>query len=1798
MASELLLDRRKHLIAKKEDELQNIERSRKRKLRELYAVASHSESGIPSFVQIDANINEASIEERKFLEGNDVRKFPTFNIATIPPRKLRYAPSSARASSTATTAQSVADKTERNQVAFSDLLKTQRENREMLQERAKTDAQLQFGPGRYGGSLNSPVNALSGAVNGSAKVNVQPVPPATAQTLNQTQPQPQTAARTPAVAPIATPAPTSLSAPTPTAQKQITPTQLLDLAVDKSIANAEAAAKMGLTPSKPTPIPPNTLERERIVNRVENTPPADTGVNPNIAIPPTAEDAANLPGPIINGANDPNHSPATVHLPPREVQEQRLREQDERAKKAREEKKAVDTTSKLKLDITPAVTTNGKGHHDSSRGSTEAPLSATTSNNAHDSSADTSPENEQHNYDPDAMDVDKTESESKDPSTPPELAATEEEKKEKEAHDRRLAAQIELVRERILESSPVSAEAQLLQEQAASATPDTKRSEESVKLPSPAPAETNGQKPVEHALQGDETAGEIMDDEKADEEEMKAAAEANGTAGVAAPVVVEKSPVEAPPQPQQERRVTLAVDADGRPSEAPEKSPREISPGTKVTATTDNKDPAQVTDGAKIAMAVPPPVLKQTPAPTPPAPERMTTRVGSGAMRLKSVSEIVGDTPRNGSASGSDRSRSRTGTPSTPVSKLNRLAEKAREKERSKLSTVVFAKPTPSAEKNAVTAAPGKAMAPSEEVPDYFLPLIQQQAYTSKGFQPLDQLISQAHKTITTSNAQIPFLENQAQKIIRRIHNLQSTEKWSLRQPKRVPEPNRPATHWDELLKEVKWMRTDFREERKWKMAFAKRVASECELWVNSAPEQRQLLQRKVKIPKPADEQTEAAETDVEMPDLEPGDNGSPIDEFDDEPSISHLDVVPPTAIFSLDNDDLVFALNKTQASDKLLQELPIYGQPLQVHRNELPTSDFDPDAHWKKPYLPLSKYIEGKIVLKDDPPPRKKSRFEYDSESEEEDGVVFGMTAEEKKKDFAPRDTEVALFNPENRHLRERIHAGHQFRPPSEFQMPTQSFFENRMSSQWTLAEDDYLKELVRAYQYNWSLIANMMAPKSLFTSAAERRTPWECFERWITLEGLPADMVKTHYFRAYNNRMDAARRSLAQQAQLQAAQQALPNGNAAANPLRQIRRTTDTQRVERRRNAKHITLIDAMRKVAKKRETAQQKQQHAQNQATVRKQSENAQPATNGVKHTPAQISKLKHERELALQERIARAGAIQEQQRRQAQAALRNPQNPQGFPMVGPNGQPLPRNMGMAAPGNRNLAVPGVPNHLPHVPMQSLKPPTVAGQMGMPMQHGGMGQMQPNGVPQAQMQGMQNMQGMQHSQQGRLPVPNQTPDLNLVMQAQRISQQQRAAVQMQQNGQHATGQAQMSPQNAMRPNPQGMAGGANVHPTPAQQQTFLANAANLAAQTAMHNFTNSPNHPQPPPNQMSPGAGRPAGSPAVQAIEQGFRTKYPQATEQQIRKLVGDALLQQERVRAMQAAAGGQGNMGSPAMGNANPAMGNVGVNVNTGMAGGMSGGLANGLSQGLGNSPVQYAQMLRAQQERQAQIVAQAAQQQQQQQQANMGQGQGQNQGQNQGQTGSQGPGPSPLGQNAGVNRMSQGPQNSPRPGTAGMQAPPQNSPRVQSGQPMNSPRPMSQGQNQQQQQQSMQQQQQGQPSAMQQAQQAAQNAANAQAQAQANANANANAQAQAQAQARMSPQMQQVQQNAQVQQQQHAQAAQQASQAVQGQVGAQQAAQNAANAQAQQRAASAQSGQAQGMNGQAQGGQAQGQGGQK
>ncbi|NXX89203.1 EP400 protein, partial [Centropus bengalensis] len=78
---------------------------------------------------------------------------------------------------------------------------------------------------------------------------------------------------------------------------------------------------------------------------------------------------------------------------------------------------------------------------------------------------------------------------------------------------------------------------------------------------------------------------------------------------------------------------------------------------------------------------------------------------------------------------------------------------------------------------------------------------------------------------------QQPQIENQ---IHQRIAELRKEGLWSLRRLPKLQEAPRPKSHWDYLLEEMQWMATDFAQERKWKMATAKKVLEKHWFWLRA----------------------------------------------------------------------------------------------------------------------------------------------------------------------------------------------------------------------------------------------------------------------------------------------------------------------------------------------------------------------------------------------------------------------------------------------------------------------------------------------------------------------------------------------------------------------------------------------------------------------------------------------------------------------------------------------------------------------------------------------------------------------------------------------------------------------------------------------------------------------------------------------------------------------------------------------------------------------------------------------------
>ncbi|EPE06161.1 myb and hsa domain protein [Ophiostoma piceae UAMH 11346] len=763
---------------------------------------------------------------------------------------------------------------------------------------------------------------------------------------------------------------------------------------------------------------------------------------------------------------------------------------------------------------------------------------------------------------------------------------------------------------------------------------------------------------------------------------------------------------------------------------------------------------------------------------------------------------------------------------------------------------------------------------------DYFTPLfVQTFSQNAKWMKSMDQLVHHARKTLSSADNQASMFDTQSCKILKRIYHLQQQDKWSLRQPKRVTEPTRQKSHWDMVLEEMKWLRTDFRHERRWKMSHARILASACAAWTRAAPADRKRMQVNAVIPKRQEQHGQQVGQDDGMEDIPMIGNAmidaakgnddaearsSELEEIDmvddglyEDVDDEFVETISPSAIFALQEDVLVFELSASVASDRLLAELPMYSSPLQVPSADITAKDEDPDAAWRRPVVPVSKYIEAPIVIVKKPPPQKRSRFDLlDEPDEEVEEFVFGTadgSSKSRKAIAAAPDCIVGLFDPSFKSVRERIHTGHQFRPPSEYVMPLQSFYEHRPPSQWTVSDDDQLKKMVREYSYNWTLIASLMTKHSLYLSGAERRTSWECFERWVGLEGYPSDASRSPYFKIYQSRIDAAQRAIreaneklaataasAAAASTAAAAQASGGAglNASAAPptptTLQRRRQTVPVRVEKHRNQKYYSMLEAIKRLTKKREANQTKQPSAPRKAE-------APPAQRAPTKSPREYSKIRWDREQKLADKMAEFAQRQNEALRRQQMMARS------------------QNQAMAAGGG----VGGVP-------------PQVAAQMAA--------------ANSMAMAGRSNMPGAAHG----IPIAGQQP---------------RPRIPIQNTANPIAGLPAHMAAAVGTPNPMA---GLQPHQIQqmlqAQHRMQLANGTHpVGAGMNMATIAAGSPSPRPPMQQQLP----PNIMHQIKELENGFRAKNPNLTPEQARSMAVQNyshIMMMQRASAMHSASGG--------------------------------------------------------------------------------------------------------------------------------------------------------------------------------------------------------------------------------------------------------------------------------------------------
>nr|XP_023503139.1 E1A-binding protein p400 [Equus caballus] len=98
-------------------------------------------------------------------------------------------------------------------------------------------------------------------------------------------------------------------------------------------------------------------------------------------------------------------------------------------------------------------------------------------------------------------------------------------------------------------------------------------------------------------------------------------------------------------------------------------------------------------------------------------------------------------------------------------------------------------------------------------------------AFKKKHYAPLQAYLRQndLDPEEEEEEQQSEVISDEENQIHQQIAESRKTGLWSVRQLPKLQEAPRPRSHWDHLLGEVQWMATDFAQERRWKVAAAKK---------------------------------------------------------------------------------------------------------------------------------------------------------------------------------------------------------------------------------------------------------------------------------------------------------------------------------------------------------------------------------------------------------------------------------------------------------------------------------------------------------------------------------------------------------------------------------------------------------------------------------------------------------------------------------------------------------------------------------------------------------------------------------------------------------------------------------------------------------------------------------------------------------------------------------------------------------------------------------------------------------------
>ncbi|KAG1730571.1 hypothetical protein EDB19DRAFT_1929409 [Suillus lakei] len=636
---------------------------------------------------------------------------------------------------------------------------------------------------------------------------------------------------------------------------------------------------------------------------------------------------------------------------------------------------------------------------------------------------------------------------------------------------------------------------------------------------------------------------------------------------------------------------------------------------------------------------------------------------------------------------------------------------------------------------------------------------------------PVWKKVSRATKCLSTRDWGVAIAEVRLTRALERVESLENVAKWSYRQPKRQKNlGGLTKTHWDYLMDEMKWLRVDFREERRWKYVLAFNLSTAvlewhdagsreervrlgiCVLWKRPRSSQNALTEDVDMDSRPAEhngytpmadesdgdeEEGEADQRDI-VDALESGNaleealDGTGSNESTDSsqhqtPGPDHVqpkveDVEDPSALQdsnAMNVDTQQEDQAKVEIDDQIGLKAHSTDPNLASQQNTQP--DAAPAGSSSKTskaslYAPLREQIaysdERKLFLDDDDLILVKALSDLTTD---DSGIepslpiadlsdifpdlqplgmpdVISGSNEGKKKDkksgednrrvedagftkMAPlgrfmhsKPTLLGPLQPARRWVNGEwmfaeeaavavdfdsaigktvddtasdLFEGSRPFAVSSLGLPSKDG-KKRSEHLWSSDEDSLLKSLVDRYPNNWLLVADSFN-SSRVTISTDKRTPWECFERWSSRFGSghrfhpdvnsPVNAERTPPPASTSAQGQMTTRGVKRLASMSVTQNQSPGAGL----------TSDTKK--RRR---HTFMYETMRKAAKKREAAQKASMNQRKASNIHDTHGQYQKMP---KLTPAELSRMKYEKESREQQELLLARRRHEELTRQA-------------------------------------------------------------------------------------------------------------------------------------------------------------------------------------------------------------------------------------------------------------------------------------------------------------------------------------------------------------------------------------------------------------------------------------------------------------------------------------------------------------------------------------------------------------------